>query len=141
LLNFVMQDFYAKIFFGGRVDQRYKQLARLKLSLVHGCRTCNKQNVPGALEAGISQAEVDAMENYQDGPFSDADKAVLRYAELVSMDNNTESLDEKLYAQLSTHFSDEEICELGVAMAVITGMAKLSFVLDLVEREDYCTFN
>ena len=32
LLNFVMQDFYQKIFFGGKVDQRYKQLVRLKLS-------------------------------------------------------------------------------------------------------------
>ena len=51
MLEFVMQQFYAKVFFGGKVEQRYKQLARLKLSLIHGCRTCNKQNVPGALEA------------------------------------------------------------------------------------------
>ena len=36
----------------GGVDQRYKQLVRLRLSLVHGCRTCNRQNVPGALAAG-----------------------------------------------------------------------------------------
>ena len=55
VLRFVMNEFYVKLFFGGNVDQRYKQLVRLKLSLVHGCRTCNKQNVPGALEAGISQ--------------------------------------------------------------------------------------
>ena len=48
MLEFVMNRFYAGIFFGGQVDQRYKQLARLKLSLLHGCRTCNKQNVPGA---------------------------------------------------------------------------------------------
>jgi hypothetical protein len=53
LLNLVMNEFYMKVFFGGRVEQRYKQLVRLRLSIVHGCRTCNKQNVPGALEAGI----------------------------------------------------------------------------------------
>ena len=41
VLRFVMNEFYMKLFFGGNVDQRYKQLVRLKLSLVHGCRTCN----------------------------------------------------------------------------------------------------
>ncbi|MEO1247427.1 MAG: hypothetical protein AAFX56_17200, partial [Pseudomonadota bacterium] len=35
LLDFVMQQFYGRIFFGGRVDERYKQLARLRLSQVH----------------------------------------------------------------------------------------------------------
>ena len=56
MLDFVMNRSTAGVFFGGKVDQRYKQLARLKLSLLHGCRTCNKQNVPGALAAGITPA-------------------------------------------------------------------------------------
>ena len=68
MLDFVMNRFYAGIFFGGNVDQRYKQLVRLKLSLLHGCRTCNKQNVPGALLAGITQAQVDAMDRLRVRP-------------------------------------------------------------------------
>ncbi len=141
LLDFVMKDFYQEIFFGGKVAQRYKQLVRLKLSLIHGCRTCNKQNVVGAKEAGITQEEIDALGDYQAGPFGEADQAVLGYTELMAMNNNAERLSPDLYQALSKHFSDEEICELGVVMAVIMGMAKLSFVLDLVEREDYCSFN
>jgi alkylhydroperoxidase family enzyme len=45
-----------------------------------------------------------------------------------------------LFARLREHFSEAQILELGTAMAVISGMAKLSFVLDLVERESYCPF-
>ncbi len=56
LLNFVMSEFYAKIFFAGRVENRFKQLARLYLSMTHGCMTCNKQNVPGSLAAGVTAA-------------------------------------------------------------------------------------
>ena len=63
-----MQEFYAKVFFGGTVQQRYKQLARLKLSLIHGCRTCNKQNVPGAIEAGFTQAQIDALSDGNPSP-------------------------------------------------------------------------
>lgn len=140
VLRFVMQEFYVKLFFGGAVDQRYKQLVRLKLSLVHGCRTCNKQNVPGALEAGITQEQIDSMGDYDNGPFSEADKAVLRFADQMVLTNMDGDMDARLYAALSAHFSDAEICELGTVMAIIAGMAKLSFVLHLVEREEYCPF-
>ena len=140
LLQFVMGQFYVPLFFGGRVEQRYKQLARLRLSLEHGCRTCNKQNVPGALAAGITQEQIDAMDRYETGPFTDADKAVLAYADQVKMTNQHGHVDAALLARLRAHFSEPEILELGVVMAVISGMAKLSFVLDLVEREPTCPF-
>jgi len=140
VLNFVMNDFYMKLFFGGKVDQRYKQIARLKLSLEHGCRTCNKQNVPGALEAGLSQAQIDAMDDYENGPFDDAEKAVLAFTDQVKLTNMDGELSPALYRRLAQHFSDAEICELGTCMAIVSGMAKLSFVLGLVEKEDYCPF-
>ncbi len=140
VLRFVMNDFYTKLFFHGQVDQRYKQLARLKLSLVHGCRTCNKQNVPGALEAGISQAQIDAMDDFENGPFTEAEKAVLEFTDQMVLTNMQGDLDAKLHARLAKFFSVADICELGTVMAVIAGMAKLSFVLHLVEREDYCPF-
>ncbi|MBS0373889.1 MAG: carboxymuconolactone decarboxylase family protein [Proteobacteria bacterium] len=140
MLDFVMREFYGKIFFGGQVAERYKQLARLRLSMTHGCRTCNKQNVPGALAAGITQAQVDAIGDYEAGPFSEAEKAVLAYTDQVALTNMQGQLSPALYARLRAHFSDAELCELGVVMAVISGMAKLAFVLGLVEREPYCPF-
>jgi alkylhydroperoxidase family enzyme len=141
MLDFVMNQFYARIFFGGKVEQKYKQLVRLRLSLIHGCRTCNKQNVPGSLEAGVSQAQVDQIEDADNGPFTDAEKAVIKFAEQMALTNHEGKLDDALYADLHAHFSDAQICELGTVMAVIGGFAKLAFVMDLVEREDYCPFN
>jgi alkylhydroperoxidase family enzyme len=140
VLRFVMRDFYANLFFGGEVAQRYKQLARLRLSQVHGCRTCNKQNVPGALEAGFTAAQIAALDDYQRGPFTAAEKAVLRFADQLVLTNMAGDMSPELYRELSAHFSDGQICELGTVMAIIAGMAKLSFILHLVEREDYCPF-
>jgi alkylhydroperoxidase family enzyme len=140
LLEFVMQQFYAKVFFGGQVDQRYKQLARLKLSLIHGCRTCNKQNVPGMLDAGFTQSQIDSLIDENLEPFTAAERAVIEYAEQIALSNMAGRVTPELYGRLRTHFSEAQILELGTAMAVISGMAKLSFVLDLVERESYCPF-
>jgi len=140
LLEFVMQQFYAKVFFGGEVEQRYKQLARLKLSLIHGCRTCNKQNVPGALAAGFTQTQIDALIDGRLEVFDEVERAVIEYAEQVALPNMNGQMTPALFTRLSTHFSEAQILELGTAMAVISGLAKLSFVLDLVERESYCPF-
>ena len=140
LLEFVMQQFYAKIFFGGKVEQRYKQLARLKLSIIHGCRTCNKQNVPGALEAGFTAAQIDALQEGRIESFTPAERAVIEYAAQMALSNMEGRMTPALFGKLRAHFSEAQILELGTAMAVISGMAKLSFVLDLVERESYCPF-
>jgi alkylhydroperoxidase family enzyme len=140
MLEFVMQKFYMSVFFGGQVEQRYKQLARLRLSLIHGCRTCNKQNVPGALEAGFTPAQIDALRDGRLDAFSAADRAVVEYADQVALSNIEGRMTPALFERLRAHFSEAQILELGTAMAVISGMAKLSFVLDLVERESYCPF-
>ncbi len=58
----------------------------------------------------------------------------------MALTNPGGRMDRALYDALREHFDDAEICELGVVMAVIGGMAKLSFVLDLVEKESYCEF-
>lgn len=140
LLEFIMQQFYVKVFFGGTVEQRYKQLARLKLSLIHGCLTCNKQNVPGALAAGFTQAQIDALIEGNSSDFAPAERAVIDYAEQIALPNMDGRMSPELFARLRTSFSEAQILELGTAMAVISGMAKLSFVLGLVERESYCLF-
>lgn len=140
LLDFVMDKFYMKVFFGGSVQQRYKQLARLRLSLLHGCQTCNKQNIPGALGAGFTQAQIDALSGGSDLPFTPAERAVIRYAEQVALTNNQGSMTPELFAALRAHFSEADILELGVTMAIISGMAKLSFVLDVVDKETTCPF-
>ena len=140
VLDFLLDKFYSRLFFGGAVAQRYKQLARLKLSLLHGCRTCNRQNAPGALDAGFTPEHIEALSAGDDTPFTAAERAVIAYAGAVSLTNMEGRLSPGLYRQLRDHFSDAQIVELGAVMAVICGMAKLSFVLDVVDREDYCPF-
>lgn len=140
MLDFVMNQFYIPIFFGGKVEQRYKQLARLKLSIVHGCRTCNKQNIPGALGAGFTQAQIDALIAGDDTPFTPTERAVIEYAAQVALTNMDGEMTPKLYRALRESFTEEQILELGTTMAIVSGMAKLSFVLNVVEKESYCPF-
>ena len=141
VLRFVMGDFYQNLFFDGIVEQRYKQIARLRLSALHGCKTCNKQNTAGAAEAGLSESEINAiMQNPTGDTLSPKDLVVVDFADQVALTNADGLLTASRIEALRGHFSSAEICELGTVMAVISGMAKLSFVMDLVEKEGYCEF-
>jgi alkylhydroperoxidase family enzyme len=83
---------------------------------------------------------VDALAREDFTPFTAAERAVIDYASQVALTNMDGELSPQLYAALRAHFSESEILELGTVMAVISGMAKLSFVLNLVDKESYCPF-
>jgi len=139
LLDFSMKDFYGNIFFNGRVDVRYKHLARLRMSLGHGCRSCNLGNTEGAKEAGYTVAQLEAIEGDR-SVFTDAERAVLALADQMLMTNIEGHLEPDLYADLKRHFDDAQILELGTVMTYLGGLAKLLFVFDLAEKEETCIF-
>lgn len=140
LLNFAMVDFYQKLFFEGRVAEKYKQLSRLRLSMNHGCRTCNLQNVIGVGDLGYSQQQIDELWKQDYSSFTEDEQAVMELADEIALNNRDGELTADLYARLKRHFSDEDILELSMCLGVIVGLVKLSFTLGLVEKESYCEF-
>lgn len=133
-------EFYQRVFYGGRVPVRIKEILRLRLSTVHGCAFCNKGNRLDAMKAGLSEAQVRAIDSPEAAVWGPDERAVLRLAGEVALTNTGGRLDAPLYRELRAHFDDAQIFELGMTMAVLTGMAKFLFTFDLVEKEDYCEF-
>ena len=138
--DWYFKDFYKKLFYSDRLETSLVELVRLRLANVHGCAFCNKGDTAHALQSGISQEQVDSLGDYLFGPFSTREKAALRLADEMVLNNNHGNLNSELYKELKKDFTDGEIYELGMIMAVLVGVAKFTFVFDLVEKEDYCPF-
>jgi len=139
VIEWYYDRFYGEMFHQGRVEVRLKQLARYKLSTMHGCAFCNRGNEKAALAAGVTAAQIAALGD-ADAPVFDArERAVLRLCEQMALANMDGHLDGALHRELrAAGFDDGEVFELGVVMAVLTGMAKMLFVFDLVSREAVC---
>ncbi|MBM4192403.1 MAG: carboxymuconolactone decarboxylase family protein [Gammaproteobacteria bacterium] len=133
-------EFYRRVFYGGRVPVRIKELVRLRLSTVHGCAFCNRGNHSDAAAAGLNDTQLRSIGDETAACWSPAERAALRLAAAMALVAPRGHLDRALYAELRSYFDDAQIVELGVTMAVLTGMAKFLFVYDLVEKEDYCAF-
>ena len=111
------------------------ELVRLRLANIHGCAFCNRSDTAAALAAGVSQAQVDKLAEYEDGPFSEREKAALALADVMVLTNPKGAVTPELYQRCKAHFTDGELYELGILMAVLCGMAKFIFAFDLVEKE------
>jgi AhpD family alkylhydroperoxidase len=134
------KDFYKKLFYSGRFEKTLVELVRLRLANLHGCAFCNKGDTVHALESGVSQDQINALNNYENGPFTSREKGALELTDQMVLTNNQGTIDSPLYKKLKLDFSDGELYELGMIMAVLIGVAKFTFVFDLVEKEDYCQF-
>jgi AhpD family alkylhydroperoxidase len=141
LFRWYVNEFYGRVFSGGLVERRYKELLRLKLSTLHGCRFCNQGNRADARAAGFSEVEIDAIAaDPSSSVFQGADQAVLALGARLSMIDTGGRIDDASFAMLSEYFDDAQIIELGMVGAVLSGMAKFLFVFDLVEKEEDCPF-
>jgi AhpD family alkylhydroperoxidase len=138
LLGWYYDGFYAEVFFKGRVERRVKELLRLRLSTLHGCAFCNRGNTRSAEEAGVTSAQIAAIGDPAATVFDARERAVMRLADEMALPNMAGEVTPDLAAELRRFFTEAEMVELAMVAAVLTGMAKMLFVFDLVSREANC---
>ena len=140
MYDWYMDEFYKKVFYSGRIDRRIMELVRLRLANIHGCAHCNRNDRVDAREAGIPEEQIDGLDDYENGPYSEKEKAILAMADVMVLTNPNGQVTKEIYDRAHEHFTDGEMIEIGMNMAVLCGMAKFIFAYDLVEKEDYCPF-
>jgi alkylhydroperoxidase family enzyme len=138
LFDWYMDDFYEKLFYKGSVPVIFKELGRLRLSEVHGCRSCNRGNRLDADAAGLSSAKISHIADAENSVFDSVDKAVISLADLMSLHARRGRLSQALYDALAVHFDDGQILELSMVFSLLAGMAHFMFAFDMVEREESC---
>src|SRR5579871_6479135 len=66
--------FYGAIVGPGSVDRRIKSMMYLAASFANKCAFCIASNLPGARKSGLTEAEIQALQNGQDQGFSEAER-------------------------------------------------------------------
>jgi AhpD family alkylhydroperoxidase len=103
----------------GPLRGRLIELVFMRLSQINGCAWCMDMHWQELVKMGVEPRHINAVAGWQEAPFfSDRERAALRWAELVNAMPQRETTDEE-FARLKHHFSDEEIAELGFAIAAI----------------------
>jgi len=115
---------YGTLWSEGVVSQALKETARMRNARVTDCGFCKKVRFAGARDAGLDEDMVaQIVDGYESSDLSDAHKLVLRFTDAFLDPPHT--ADAVLAAEMSAAFSPAEIVELGLALAMFLGMAKV----------------
>lgn len=111
--------FYGAVVGPGSVDRRTKSMVYLVTSYANQCAFCIAANLPGGRKSGLTEEQLQAIENGTAADssglgFSDADLAAIRYArELTTTSRATESRE-----ALFQFFTHEQIIEITMTIAM-----------------------
>jgi len=81
----------------------------------------------GARQQGLTEEKITALDGDAPGAFTPRERVALRFAELMAVDHH--KVDDALFAELKRHFTEAEIVELGVNVALYLGLGRFTAVL------------
>ena len=94
----------------GALTAWYKELVATRVALLNKCEYCVSSHSYLAKLRGASQAQVDAVDNFEAGPFTPREKLGFRAADRLH--RSADDIDDAFYKQLQQTFSLQEIIEL-----------------------------
>lgn len=134
-------EYWNKVLYQGVLPHKLKEMCRIKISVAHQCGYCSTVRSNVAKAEGLTEEMINDLFTYETSKhFTPREKAALRYADLFKQGEHAIDKDE-VYQDLSRHFSDEEIIELGLLCAQTDGVGKFVKSLNVLSWEDACALN
>lgn len=134
-------EYWNKLLYDGVLPHKLKEMCRIKISVAHQCGYCSTVRSNVAKTEGLTEELVNELFDYAHSPhFTPREKAALHYADLFKQGEHAIDSDD-VYATLATHFTDEEIIELGLFCAEVDGVGKFVKSLNVISWDEACTLN
>jgi uncharacterized peroxidase-related enzyme len=108
---------------------RHLELIIVVTSKLNACRYCLAHHAPRLEVAGLSQAAIDQLPQAEHPEFDAIDRLVIEYA--VAVTQAPGRIAEALFERLRQHFSDPEIVELTLRIALCGAYNRLSEALQI----------
>ena len=111
------------------LGERLVELVHLRVSQINGCGMCIDMHWRDLIAQDVPPRHLNALAGWREAPFfSERERAALHWAEIVNAIPLKDPSDDD-FARLQAHFTDNEIAELGYAIAVIKGWNVLNISL------------
>jgi uncharacterized peroxidase-related enzyme len=117
------------------LPKRYLELAIVAVSKVNECEYCVAHHTPFLAVEGISLAGAQRVLDYRDHPeLDEVDRLVVEYA--VAVAERPNRLPEAIFTRLRRHFSEAQIVELTLRIALCGFFNRFNDALQIDEEEE-----
>ena len=114
------------------LPDRLLELVRLRVAFWNQCRSCMAVRYEEGVADGVTEELVCSLERPYEAPdLSDAERAAIRYADLMA--TNHLAITDETFDDLRAHFSEPEIVELCMNVALFVGFGRMGSALHMVD--------
>jgi uncharacterized peroxidase-related enzyme len=106
---------YGSIMGPGSLDRRLKEMVYLAVSTVNECKYCTAAHLKGARKAGLSERDIEDIENETNRNFTPIEQTALHYAREMTRACADEFATR---GSLREQFSEEQLVELTLVIAL-----------------------
>ena len=108
------------------------ELVKIRASQINGCAYCIDMHTKDARAAGETEQRIYALNAWHETPFfTDRERAALEWTEALTLISTNHAPDE-LYERVRTHFSEDEIVNLSLAVIGINAWNRLAIAFRAV---------
>jgi AhpD family alkylhydroperoxidase len=107
-----------------------REVARMRIAQLNACNACSTFRAPSVLEAGVTEELYEHVADAvsYDG-YTDRQRLAIEFAERFASDH--QSIGDELFARLRAAFTDAEIVDLTMCVAVYVGLGRALEVLGI----------
>jgi uncharacterized peroxidase-related enzyme len=117
------------------LPKRYLELAIVAVSKLNECEYCVAHHTPFLAVEGISPAGAQRILDYRDHPeFDEIDRLVVEYA--IAVTEHPNRLPEAMFMRLRRHFSEAQIVELTLRIALCGFFNRFNDALQIEEEAE-----
>ncbi len=99
----------------GKLAGRYREMVIIRVAVLNGAAVEHKGHVPHARKAGVSEAQIEALADWQNSSqFDETERAVLAYTDSMTREIH---VPDAVFAAVRKHFDDREMTELTAIIA------------------------
>jgi AhpD family alkylhydroperoxidase len=110
-----------------------REVARMRVAQLNACGACATFRAPSVVAAGVAEELYEHLDEYRTYPgYSGRQRLAIEYAERFAVDHR--GIDDDLFTRLRHEFSDAEILDLTLCLAVFVGLGRTLAVLGIDEN-------
>lgn len=119
----------AAVMGSGTVPLKLKEMLALQTSLVNRCHYGTQSRAALAERLGTTRAEMQALLDPDRGPFTDKERAALRFG--LEMTLNAERVPDSMFDELRRHFEEAEIVEIAGVVGLFAYLNRFNQALQV----------
>ena len=111
-----MDAHFAAVLGSGTVPLKLKEMLALQTSQCNESRYCSASHTILAEKTGSSKEQIARLRDFEDGPFTEKEKAALRFG--LQMTREPTRVSDATFAALRRHFDEGEIVEIAAVVGL-----------------------